>query len=113
MSLKKPLALPAPPIKQIDKQTLMKLYFAKEFMKLKQPPDIEKVIRDPILKQQMIDLLCRTKYEKSGGNVASVMLRDDKYRYSEAFKEMASEIIWQIEGRMKGKILHGQIDVSK
>lgn len=42
----------------------------------------------------MIALLCRTKYEKSGSNVAAVMLRDDKYKYSEEFREAVADLTW-------------------
>lgn len=80
-------------------------YLQKKLLRLRQPPDTDQVLRDPMYKAQMIELLCRTKYEKSGYNVVEVIQRDDKYAYSEFFNKAAQTQIKSMEDAVKEMIL--------
>jgi len=92
-------------------------YLQKKLLRLRRPPDTDQVLRDPVYKAQMIELLCRTKYEKSGYNVVEVIQRDDKYAYSEFFNKAAQVQIKNMEDRvvemiLKTDLMQPDIDTS-
>lgn len=61
----------------------------------------------------MVELLCKTEQEKAGNNIVEVMLRDDKYMYSDDYRLIAADLTWQIEGIVKSQILRGNVQIEQ